>query len=161
MALSARVVFRRNDADRTQQALRLQGSHATTAMGCNLFMELDLATRKWRRLTGYVRAPEYADYTCPGPRNSASSWVSADKKRIFLLFGHADREGAGFHGESHGAGSAYGYTDMWSWDIDTERWRRERMSGNPPCARTETGYTYVRGTSLFSCLYLIHHLSRS
>ncbi|KAJ6550177.1 hypothetical protein B0H19DRAFT_1160557 [Mycena capillaripes] len=118
------------------------GSHATTAIGCNLFMELDLTTRKWRRLTGYVRAPEHADYTCPGPRKSASSWVSPDKKRIFLMFGQADREGASFHGELHGATSAFGYEDMWSWNIGAERWRRERMSGNPPCARTEMAYAY-------------------
>ncbi|KAJ7483476.1 hypothetical protein FB451DRAFT_107014 [Mycena latifolia] len=118
------------------------GAHGTTSIGCNLFMELDLTTRKWRRLSGYVRAPKHADYTCPGPRKSASSWVSTDKKRIFLLFGHADREGAQFHNEMHGASSAFGYEDMWSWSIADERWRRERMSGNPPCARTEMACAY-------------------
>ncbi|KAJ7764247.1 hypothetical protein B0H16DRAFT_1718189 [Mycena metata] len=43
------------------------GDHGTTSVGCNLFMELDLTTRKWRRLTGYVRPPKHDDYTCPGP----------------------------------------------------------------------------------------------
>ncbi|KAJ6549143.1 hypothetical protein DFH09DRAFT_989119 [Mycena vulgaris] len=118
------------------------GTHRTTAIGCNLFMELDLATRKWRRLTGYVRAPKNADYSCPGPRKNACSWVSTDKKRVFLMFGHADREGASLHGELHQAISAFGYGDMWSWGIAEERWRRERMSGNPPCARTESAYAY-------------------
>ncbi|KAJ6549863.1 hypothetical protein B0H19DRAFT_1159907 [Mycena capillaripes] len=118
------------------------GQHGTTSVGCNLFMELDLATRKWRRLTGYVRAPEHADYSCPGPRKSASSWVSTDKKRIFLTFGHADRERASLNNELHGANSAFGYEDMWSWSIDAERWRRERMSGNPPSARTEMACSY-------------------
>ncbi|KAJ6487382.1 hypothetical protein C8R47DRAFT_1276978, partial [Mycena vitilis] len=118
------------------------GSHATTAIGCNLWMELDLATRKWRRLTGYVRAPQYADYSCPGPRRSASSWVSTDKVRIFLLFGQANRDGASFHNEPHESTEAFGYEDMWSWSIKDERWRRERMSGNPPCARTEMACTY-------------------
>ncbi|KAJ7110897.1 hypothetical protein C8R44DRAFT_742672 [Mycena epipterygia] len=118
------------------------GEHKTTSIGCNLFMELDLTTRKWRRLTGYVRAPKDADYTCPGPRKSASSWVSADKKRIFVMFGHADRQGANLNNELHGATSAYGYEDMWSWGIAEGRWRRERMSGNPPCARTEMACAY-------------------
>ncbi|KAJ7184884.1 hypothetical protein C8R46DRAFT_938859 [Mycena filopes] len=118
------------------------GDHGTTSIGCNLFMELDLSTRKWRRLTGYVRAPQHADYTCPGPRKSASSWVSTDKTRFFVMFGQADRQGASFHNELHGASSAFGYEDMWSWGVKEERWRRERMSGNPPCARTEMACTY-------------------
>ncbi|KAF7341354.1 hypothetical protein MVEN_01871900 [Mycena venus] len=92
---------------------------------------------RWRRLTGYVRAPEHADYSCPGPRKSASSWVSPDKKRIYVVFGQADRQGAFLKNEMHGSTMAFGYEDMWSWGIEEERWRRERMSGNPPCARTE------------------------
>jgi hypothetical protein len=119
------------------------GAHATTSIGCNLFMVLDLSSRKWRRLSGYVRAPKHADYTCPGPRKSSSSWVSTDKTRIFLLFGHCDRQGASFHDEVHGSDEAYAYDDMWSWSIQDERWRRERMSGNPPCARTEMACVYV------------------
>ncbi|KAJ7032600.1 hypothetical protein C8F04DRAFT_1107341 [Mycena alexandri] len=118
------------------------GDHGTTSVVCNLFMELDLTTRKWRRLTGYVRAPQHGDYSCPGPRKSVSGWVSTDKKRIFLLFGQADRQGASLKNEAHGAESAFGYEDMWSWGIAEERWRRERMSGNPPCARTEMACTY-------------------
>ncbi|KAJ6452159.1 hypothetical protein C8R47DRAFT_1181346 [Mycena vitilis] len=105
-------------------------------------MELDLATRKWRRLTGYVRAPEYGDYSCPGPRKSAGSWVSTDKTRFFLLFGHADRQGAKLQKELHGATQAFDYGDMWSWCIAEERWRLERMAGNAPCARTEMACTY-------------------
>ncbi|KAJ7785074.1 hypothetical protein DFH07DRAFT_907713 [Mycena maculata] len=118
------------------------GSHGTTAIGCNLFMELDLTTRRWRRLTGYVRAPEHADYACPGPRKNAACWASPDKKRIFILFGHADREGASFHNELHGGSRAYCYEDMWSWSIAEETWRQERIAGNPPCSRTETAYVY-------------------
>ncbi|KAJ7088234.1 hypothetical protein C8R43DRAFT_298122 [Mycena crocata] len=119
------------------------GSHGTTVVGCNLFMELDLTTRKWRRLTGYVRSPQHADYSCPGPRKSASSWVSTDKKRIFVMFGQADREGGKMHSELHIHGtSAFGYEDMWSWSIEDARWRRERMSGNPPCSRTEMASAY-------------------
>ncbi|RDB24340.1 hypothetical protein Hypma_008408 [Hypsizygus marmoreus] len=31
---------------------------------------------------------------------------------------------------------------MWSWDIQAEKWRRERLAGNPPCPRTEIACTY-------------------
>ncbi|KAJ7911339.1 hypothetical protein B0H13DRAFT_2009921 [Mycena leptocephala] len=101
------------------------GEHGTTSVGCNLFMELDLATRRWR-----------------GSRGIASSWVSPDKKRIFVMFGQADRQGASLKKELHGSTEAFGYEDMWSWSIGEERWRRERMSGNPPCARTEMACAY-------------------
>ncbi|KAJ7098521.1 hypothetical protein B0H15DRAFT_580440 [Mycena belliarum] len=117
------------------------GAHSGTIMGCNLFMALDLATRAWRRLSGSVRPPKDGDYTCPGPRKSAASWASPDKTRLYLLYGHFDREAAA-RGELHGAGEAFGYEDFWSWGIKEECWRRERMAGNPPCARTELSYTY-------------------
>ncbi|KAJ7438944.1 hypothetical protein B0H11DRAFT_2293635 [Mycena galericulata] len=118
------------------------GSHETTRMGCNLLMELDLLTRKWRRLSGTVRVTEHGDYSRPGPRKSASSWVSLDKTRIFLLFGSFDREAAHFNNELHGSEESFGYDDFWSWSVEEETWRQERMSGNPPCARTEMACTY-------------------
>ncbi|KAF7371291.1 hypothetical protein MSAN_00765000 [Mycena sanguinolenta] len=63
------------------------GHHRTTSMGSNLFMVLDLTTKKWRRLSGTV---------------------SQDKKRIYLAFGSFDREAAKSHNELHGADEAYG-----------------------------------------------------
>ncbi|KAJ7429808.1 hypothetical protein B0H11DRAFT_572618 [Mycena galericulata] len=132
--------------DSTQQIIKdklyvFGGSHGTTDMGCNLFMELDLKSRKWRRLSGYVRAPQASDNTCPGPRKSAGSWVHPDKTRFFLLFGHFDREARAHH-EPHQAGEAFGHEDFWSWSLKEERWRRERIAGNPPCARTEMACVY-------------------
>ncbi|KAF7368557.1 hypothetical protein MVEN_00179000 [Mycena venus] len=117
------------------------GAHGRSIMGCNLFMELDLTTGTWRRLSGYVRAPQIADYSCPSPRKTAAGWASPDGRRIFLLFGHFDRE-ATFHNELHSAGEAFGHEDFWSWGVQEQRWRRERISGNPPCARTELAFAY-------------------
>jgi hypothetical protein len=119
------------------------GAHKSTSIGCNLFMELNLETKIWRRLSGYVMAPTNNDYSCPGPRKSAGSWVSKDKDRFYLLFGQCDRQGAGLKAEPHGGSSAYPFEDMWSWDLNSEKWRRERLSGNPPCPRTEMACTYV------------------
>jgi hypothetical protein len=128
------------------------GGHGKTQMGCNLFMELDLSTRKWRRISGTVQVTEHADNSSPGPRKTAASWVSADKSRFFLLFGIFDRECAHFNNELHGADVAFGCSDFWSWSVKDEVWRQERMSGNPPCARTEMACAYV-SLRLF-CLYL-------
>ncbi|KAJ7725797.1 hypothetical protein B0H16DRAFT_1895004 [Mycena metata] len=118
------------------------GAHGSSIMGCNLFMQLDLTTRVWRRLSGNVRAPQVADNACPSPRKSAAGWASPDGARIYLLFGHFDREAAALHNELHGAGEAFGHEDFWSWDVKGESWKRERMGGNPPCARTEHAYVY-------------------
>lgn len=52
-----------------------------------------------------------------------------------------------------GTKQACSYDDHWSWDIDERKWRRERLSGNKPCARGEMSCTYVRvpiGTSPYS-----------
>lgn len=116
------------------------GSHGGTKVGCNLFMELDLATKEWRRLSGYVMPPAKGDYSCPGPRVSPSSWVG--KGRFWLLMGQCDREGARLTGELHGAHIGFPYSDMWSWDIEGEKWRRERVAGNPPSSRAEMACTY-------------------
>ncbi|KAJ6473405.1 hypothetical protein C8R47DRAFT_1145423 [Mycena vitilis] len=119
------------------------GAHGRTIMGCNLFMELDLTTRVWRRLSGYVRAPAVADYALPSPRKSAAGWASPDGERMYLMFGHFDREpNARKPGELHGAGEAFQHEDLWSWSVKEGLWRRERISGNPPSARTEFAYTY-------------------
>lgn len=120
------------------------GMHGKTNIGCNLFMELDLETKVWRRLSGYVMPPPDNDYSCPGPRKSASSWVSRDTNRFYLLYGQCDRNGASLQGEPHGASDAFPFDDMWSWDLKTERWRRERRAGNTPSSRTEMACTYVR-----------------
>jgi hypothetical protein len=120
------------------------GDHGDTGLGCNLFMELDLDTQKWTRLSGYVQAPLYNDYDLPGPRVSACGWVGPTKDRIYMCFGQANRDGAQMKGERHGAKSAFAYNDFWSWDLEWKKWRRERMEGNPPALRTEMAYTFVR-----------------
>lgn len=119
------------------------GTHGLTIMGCNLFMVLDLKTLRWRRLTGTLNVRRAADYACPGPRNASSSWVSGDKKRIYLIFGECDRSAASMHKEPHGSFYGYAYEDFWSWDVEKEEWRLERLVGNVPCPRSEAACTYV------------------
>ncbi|KAF8177473.1 hypothetical protein K438DRAFT_1978454 [Mycena galopus ATCC 62051] len=118
------------------------GGHGTTVMGCNLFMELDLLTRKWRRLSGTVHVTEHGDYTCPGPRKNAASWVGPDKAHFYLLFGVVDRDEAYRNNELHGESVVFNCSDFWRWSVKDEVWIQERLAGNPPCARTEMACSY-------------------
>ncbi|KAJ7624524.1 hypothetical protein FB45DRAFT_1086302 [Roridomyces roridus] len=111
------------------------GTCPGSAVGTDLFMELDITSKKWRRLGGSAVPKPSA--VSPGPRADCSSWVSKDQKQIFFLFGAADRNAAMQHGQVHGHLYSYGYGDLWSWDIGEERWTRERMIGNVPSPRGE------------------------
>ncbi|TEB27443.1 hypothetical protein FA13DRAFT_1816373 [Coprinellus micaceus] len=122
------------------------GLHWETYIGCNLFTELDLSTKKWRRLSGHVMSPPEADYAIPGPKASACGWVGPCKDRIYVFLGCAVRDGPlnkkGRKPELHQAEMAYPYRDFWSYSISEDKWRRERISGNPPLSRTERGCTF-------------------
>ncbi|KAJ7323155.1 hypothetical protein DFH08DRAFT_349373 [Mycena albidolilacea] len=72
-----------------------------------------------RHRSGVAREPEY--------RIPAS----------MVLFGHFDREAASVPNELHGAGKAFRHENFWSWGVKEEKWRRERIARNSPCARTE------------------------
>lgn len=118
------------------------GTHDGSNLGCNLFMKLDLKTLKWKALTG--SAKPVADASCPGPRRHAMSWVDGEAERIYVGHGDADRMAAQAYGEHpHGADDGYVYEDLWSWGIADGKWRRERMAGNVPSARSEMACTYV------------------
>ena len=121
------------------------GSHATACLGTNLFVVLDLATRKWTHLSGTVLPTP--DYSCPGPRKWPASWVMGD--RIYIIYGVADRQDAQRKNQPNAARDAFGYSDFWSWSITERKWRREIISGNPPCPRAEMACTYVCANSSF------------
>ncbi|KAJ6546235.1 hypothetical protein DFH09DRAFT_1507739 [Mycena vulgaris] len=74
---------------------------------------------------------------------STSPRVSADRVRIYLLFGNCDRDVAHMNNELHAAESAFAHTDFWSWSVKHGVWRQERMAGNPPFARTEMACAYM------------------
>ncbi|KAJ7834346.1 hypothetical protein B0H14DRAFT_3871395 [Mycena olivaceomarginata] len=138
------------------------GGHGSTLMGCNLFMELDLSTRKWRRLSGTVRVTEHGNYSCPGPRKSPASWVSEDRTRIYILFGIFDREEAHRYSELHGETVPFGCSDFWSWSVKEENEKLQKtiiFGGYCPNLQSyvrlpggqegEFPYSYVADTFLF------------
>ncbi|VDB85532.1 unnamed protein product [Peniophora sp. CBMAI 1063] len=119
------------------------GKHSDERLGCDLFLVINMRTGQWRKLSGNARAADLrADYRSPGPRGNAMLWTDADEKKIYLFGGEADRSGAMINGQKHGAGVSYPYDDFWSWDIEGEFWTRGRVSGNPPCPRSEAGYVF-------------------
>ncbi|KAJ7478903.1 hypothetical protein FB451DRAFT_1131191 [Mycena latifolia] len=116
------------------------GVHAQSIVGTDLLMELHIPSRKWRRLSGSAVPTPSASR--PGPRGQCHSWVAKDKARIFFMFGGADRQAAMIHKQAHGGFYSYGYGDLWSWDIQGEKWTQERLHGNIPSPRSEMSCTY-------------------
>lgn len=117
------------------------GKHTEAAIGCNVFMSLDIETKRWEILSGTVQC--VADSSCPGPRRYTSSWIDGTNERFMLMYGEADRMGAKMAGQPQGGFHGYGYDDLWSWHLKDRKWRRERIVGNPPCPRSEMAVNYV------------------
>ncbi|KAJ7025526.1 hypothetical protein C8F04DRAFT_1223292 [Mycena alexandri] len=117
------------------------GSHKYSAVGCTLLMELDVAARRWTRLSGTAQ-PKTASYDGPGPRRLACSWVGKDRNTLFVMYGDANRQAACIAGQQHGAHNAYAHDDLWAWDITRRVWDQRRLVGNTPAPRSEMACTY-------------------
>ncbi|KAJ7175077.1 hypothetical protein C8R43DRAFT_1201640 [Mycena crocata] len=105
------------------------GSHDASPVGCTLFMELDIAARTWRALSG-TALPVNATYGGPGPHRLAASWVGKDQNTIFVMYGIADRMAARLAGKLPAAYNSHSHDDIWSWDIAAGAWTQRRLSGN-------------------------------
>ncbi|KAJ7805437.1 hypothetical protein B0H13DRAFT_1670419 [Mycena leptocephala] len=118
------------------------GIHGGSVIGTDLLMELHIPSRKWRRLSGSGVPRPCA--SSPGPRERCHSWVGKDKARIFFMFGQSDRPTTEHIQQAHYGPPFYShaYADLWSWDINAEQWRRERLCGNVPSSRSEMACTY-------------------
>ncbi|KAL4242288.1 hypothetical protein ABKN59_012077 [Abortiporus biennis] len=88
-----------------------RGTYSECAVGCSLFSELDLNTFKWRKLSGNPGPKLVPDFSCPGLRRHPSMWAE-DDKRIWLMYGEADRLGARIGGQPHAAENGFGYDDL-------------------------------------------------
>ncbi|KAI0798160.1 hypothetical protein C8Q75DRAFT_813978 [Abortiporus biennis] len=116
------------------------GRSVNSPIGTNVWTVLDLKTYEWKKLGGYPGPTLRPDFNTPGPRRSPIIWVEGEK--IWLQFGLADREGAKMLKGQYAAKQSHVYEDLWSWDLDKEEWRRERLRGNVPCPRAGAAYTY-------------------
>lgn len=108
--------------------------HSQCSMGCSLWMVLDLKTLVWKKLSGCGGDVEQRpDASCPGPRRHPAMWVDEKRERIWVMFGEAALADALAMQQPNGAPEGYAYDDCWSWDVNGESWRRERVAGNVPC----------------------------
>ncbi|KAF9029470.1 hypothetical protein BDZ89DRAFT_1065434 [Hymenopellis radicata] len=117
------------------------GTHFDSPIGTDLLMVLDIEKKAWTRLSGTSIA-ETASLYRPGPREYACSWVGKGEKKIYIMYGDADRMGAKFAGMPHGGMTTYDYDDLWAWDIEAKTWTKHRITGNQPSKRTEMACVY-------------------
>ncbi|KAI0823483.1 hypothetical protein BC628DRAFT_1324930 [Trametes gibbosa] len=116
-------------------------------VGCNYFAVLDIATKTWRHLSGiHDSAPLKPNYDEPGVRKNLASWVDESAKKIYIMYGMADRQGAAMFESDLGSSEGFVYDDYWSWDIAKGKWQRERVIGNFPCPRAEMSCCYNPST---------------
>ncbi|KAJ7767006.1 hypothetical protein DFH07DRAFT_769680 [Mycena maculata] len=125
------------------------GQHNATRMGCNLFVELNLSTRKM--------ASAQRDH----PHHKAQGFfVSMPAKERTILGDFRShprlpdlpdlyREAAHFNNEPHGSElEAIRNTDFWSWSMKDEVWRQEGMSSNPS-VKIIFPYSYFADTFMY------------
>ncbi|KAG8920035.1 hypothetical protein FRC01_000958 [Tulasnella sp. 417] len=99
--------------------------------GRNVMMSLDIKTLLWDVWSG---TPDVkGDVTIPGPRGYACSWIADDK--FYVTLGSAKRKDQGPNADCT-------YLDIWSFDLASQKWTEEKFSGNGPCFRTQSAYTF-------------------
>lgn len=118
------------------------GQDGRMQLGCNVFMALNLTTLTWDLISGTSEPTPTHD--TPMLRVHPEAWVLPKEKKLFIMYGNANRmgESLGRSGNTHGAECDYTYEDIWAFCIATRTWTREKTRGNYPCPRTE-----------FSCAY--------
>ena len=118
------------------------GQYDISPVGCNLLHALDLKTMEWECLSGDVVA-DRASWDVPGPRRYNTMWASKDEETIFIMFGDASRPNAKQKKHKFQADDAQEYADLWSFNIARRTWKKELITGNFPCPRTEMAAAYV------------------
>lgn len=116
------------------------GEDEITNLGCNIFMALDLKTLVWEHLSGTSSISPSA--FAPNLRIFTSMFAVPEQKKIYIVGGNASRNIAFQRHKSGGSDIDYTYNDMWSFDVPTKTWCRERRRGNFPPPRTEMAAVY-------------------
>lgn len=115
------------------------GDDFVSHLGTNVLLAIDLKTMRWEHLTGTNKAAPSP--MAPPMRCLAATWMVPAERMLYVLYGVVTRLQAKLHDAPYGNDDRM-CEDMWSFHIDTRQWRRERLRGNPPCARAEMGFTY-------------------
>jgi len=116
------------------------GDDGNCKLGNNILMALDLVSLKWEHLSGTSDLKPKNDE--PGLREHAAIWAVPRQRKLYMMYGQANRQQAFFNRTPHGAQTDHVYYDIWAFDIDTKRWGQLKLRGNYPGARTEIAYTH-------------------
>ncbi|KAJ3998889.1 hypothetical protein F5050DRAFT_1741392 [Lentinula boryana] len=113
-------------------------------LGQNIFMALDLLTNEWEHLSGSSEnIPQSFE---PNLRSLHCMWATPKQRKVYVLYGSANRTHARLR-HAAGAGECdYTYDDFWSWHVDNKKWERERLRGSYPSPRVEAAFTFSDAT---------------
>lgn len=117
------------------------GRDSVSYMGRDMLLSLDLTAEPglWEVHSG-TQKPTPNGGVLPGLRQCHVSWTLGPK--LYIAFGSADRwQGVKFN-DPQASYLDFGYGDMWSYDTRYRIWKKEKLRGNLPAARTEAGYTH-------------------
>lgn len=113
------------------------GSNSLSKRGRDLLLCLDFRTARWEELSG-LRTVRPTAGVHPGSRQNCISWVVDSK--LYVAFGAAEQT---MKEPADGPSMLdYCYRDIWSYNVDENRWTHEKLCGNPPCRRNKAACTY-------------------
>ncbi|EJD48563.1 hypothetical protein AURDEDRAFT_150965, partial [Auricularia subglabra TFB-10046 SS5] len=116
------------------------GLDGNEVLGNNIFMALDLNTLRWTHLSGTsAHRPKNFE---PNLRTNAALWAVPSERKLFLLYGNAERPAAYLKRSPHGSSMDWAYSDFWSFAVDSHTWTRERLRGNFASPRAEMADVY-------------------
>ncbi|EJD48582.1 hypothetical protein AURDEDRAFT_136196 [Auricularia subglabra TFB-10046 SS5] len=103
-------------------------------------MALNLSTLRWTHLSGTsAHVPKTFE---PNLRTNAALWAVPSERKLFLLYGNAERASAYLTRSPHGCSKDWVYSDFWSFAVDSRTWTRERLRGNFASPRAEMADVY-------------------
>lgn len=107
-------------------------------------MTLDLTTNKWEHLSGSSNnIPKAFE---PNLRTLPCMWTCPKQRKVFIMYGSANRIQAYFRHAPGGADIDHTYDDFWSYHVDEKKWERELLRGSYPSPRTEAASAFSDAT---------------
>ncbi|KAE9402519.1 galactose oxidase [Gymnopus androsaceus JB14] len=120
------------------------GEDGGNPLGQNIFMVLDLTANKWEHLSGSSEnIPKTFE---PNLRAVPCMWTAPNQRKIFIMYGSANRTQARYDNAAGAGEIDYTYDDFWSYHVDDKKWERERLRGSYPSPRTEAASAFSDGT---------------
>jgi len=117
------------------------GDDGDVALGMNVLMALDLKKKVWDHISGTSdHKPQIYE---PNLRMLCGFFAVPELKKLYVLYGTANRTAASDRRQPGGGLHDYTYDDFWTFDLVTRKWQRERLRGNFPSPRTEFSYAYI------------------